>query len=60
MSPSFWTTLSAYCNELAPVSGPLLSTIGETADAITRATHRAASLSASSATLEELLSAVDE
>jgi aspartate/glutamate racemase len=60
MATSFWTTLSAYCNELAPVVGPLLSTIGNTADAITRASTRTTALIASSDTMEDLMSAADE
>jgi hypothetical protein len=55
MSTSFWTTLANYCNELAPVTGPLLSTIGATASALERAADGSRSLTASSATLECLL-----
>lgn len=34
---SIWTTIASYANELAPVAGPLLDAIGQTADAIDRA-----------------------
>lgn len=34
---TFWTTLAAYCSELAPVTGPLLKALGDTASAIERA-----------------------
>lgn len=34
---NFWTSLATYCQELAPVAGPLLASVGETADAIDRA-----------------------
>ena len=37
MTPSFWTALATYCQELAPVAGPLLSAVGDTADAVDRA-----------------------
>ena len=35
--PNFWTTVATFCRELAPVSGPLLDCIGQTAAAIDRA-----------------------
>lgn len=34
---SFWATIASYANELAPVAGPLLTALGETAGAIERA-----------------------
>jgi hypothetical protein len=36
-----WTTIACYCRELAPISGPLLDCIGQTAAAIHRAGARA-------------------
>ena len=39
-SNSFWGTLAGYANELAPVAGPLLDAIGQTANAIDRAEQR--------------------
>lgn len=36
-APNFFTALSAFCQELAPVAGPLLTTVAETASAIDRA-----------------------
>lgn len=39
MPRDFWSTLSDFCTELAPVSGPLLSVLGETAAAIDRANN---------------------
>ena len=33
-SRGFWSTVSAYATELAPVAGPLLEYIGHTANAI--------------------------
>jgi hypothetical protein len=35
--PNFWTTIATFCRELAPISGPLLDCIGQTAAAIDRA-----------------------
>lgn len=35
--PNFWTTIATFCRELAPVSGALLDSIGQTAAAIDRA-----------------------
>ncbi len=34
---NFWTTIATFCRELAPISGPLLDCIGQTAAAIDRA-----------------------
>jgi hypothetical protein len=56
MTPSFWTALSTYCQELAPVAGPLLSAVGDTADAVDRAGRSSSALRASSRSLSaELL-----
>jgi hypothetical protein len=38
--PNFWTTIATYCRELAPISGPFLDTISQTAAAIDRAGNR--------------------
>jgi hypothetical protein len=35
-----WSTIATYANELAPVAGPLLAAIGNTALAVDRAEHR--------------------
>ncbi|KEF41866.1 MAG: hypothetical protein ER33_08950 [Cyanobium sp. CACIAM 14] len=35
--PTFWSTIALYCRELAPISGPLLDSIGRSAAAIDRA-----------------------
>lgn len=37
---SIWGTIASYANELAPVAGPLLAAIGQTAEAIDRAEQR--------------------
>lgn len=56
MTPSFWTALSTYCQELAPVAGPLLSAVGDTADAVDRAGRSSSALRTSSRSLSaELL-----
>lgn len=34
---SFWNALGDFCTELAPVIGPLVSVVGETAHAVDRA-----------------------
>ena len=44
--PNFWTTVATFCRELAPVSGQLLESIGQTAAAIERAEHGTRSLRA--------------
>jgi hypothetical protein len=51
MSQSFWSSVSTYCEELAPVAGPLLAAVGATADAIERADKQTKSLNASTRTL---------
>ena len=37
LSSNFLASLSAYCDELAPVVGPLLTTVAETSRAVLRA-----------------------
>ena len=37
---SIWATIASYANEFAPVAGPLLAAIGQTAEAIDRAEQR--------------------
>ena len=54
-TPNFWTSLASYCQELAPVAGPLLSAVSETAAAV----DRAGRLNGDTARLERLLSAED-
>ena len=44
--PNFWTTVTTFCRELAPVSGPLLDCIGQTAAAIERVERGTRSLRA--------------
>ena len=60
MSQSFWTALASYCQELAPVAGPLLSAVGDTADAVERAGRQTKSLRASSRALSAELLATEE
>jgi phytoene/squalene synthetase len=48
---SFWRALSSYCDELAPVVGPLLSAIGATATAVDRASDPANSARTTGRTL---------
>ena len=61
MSQSFWNTLSSYCEELAPVVGPLLGCVAETADAIDRAGTQPKSRRAlKSAAVQSRLSPEDE
>ena len=55
MSPSFWTTLSAYASELAPVAGPLLTAVSDTANAIDRAGSQTHALTLRAETLEREL-----
>jgi hypothetical protein len=59
-SPTFWTSLASYCQELAPVAGPLLSAVGETAAAVDRVNRGSTTLRGNNARLRELLSAEDE
>jgi hypothetical protein len=44
--PNFWTTIATFCRELAPISGPLLESISQTAAAIDRAGYGTRSLRA--------------
>jgi len=60
MSQSFWSSLSSYCAELAPVAGPLLSAVGETAHAIERAGTQTRSLPTRSRTLRHELVLTDD
>ena len=46
MTATFWTSLASYCQELAPVAGPLLSAVGDTASAVDRAGRSTKALSA--------------
>ena len=48
----FWGTIATYASELAPVAGPLLDAIGQTATAIDRAERRNRSLEAEIRLLE--------
>ncbi len=60
MSSSFWASFASYCNELAPVAGPLLGALGETANAVDRAGRQTQSLRAASRTLEADLLATED
>ena len=40
LEENIWGTIASYANELAPVAGPLLAAIGQTAEAINRAEQR--------------------
>ncbi len=44
--PNIWTTIATFCRELAPISGALLDSIGQTAAAIDRAGFESRSLRA--------------
>lgn len=59
MTATFWNSLASYCQELAPVAGPLLSAVGDTATAVDRAGRSTKALRDDSARLEQLLSAED-
>lgn len=59
-SPTFWTALASYCQELAPVAGPLLSAVGDTASAVDRAGRSASALRSDSEQLSYLVSCEDE
>lgn len=60
MSQSFWSTVASYASELAPVAGPLLAAVSDTAAALDRAESSTRSLRGSSAALEAtLLPAID-
>ncbi len=60
MTATFWTSLASYCQELAPVAGPLLSAVGDTASAVDRAGRSTKVLRDNSDRLSQLLSAEDE
>lgn len=49
----FWSTIAAYTSELAPVAGPLLDAIGQTATAIDRAERQTRALEAAWEELEQ-------
>lgn len=48
----FWTTIATFATELAPMAGPLLEAIGNTAQAIDRADRRNRCLEAEGRWLE--------
>lgn len=48
----FWSTIATYATELAPIAGPLLNAIGNTANAIDRADRRNRSLEAKTLWIE--------
>ncbi len=50
---SIWSTIARYATEIAPVAGPLLDAIGQTAQAIDRAEIQSRSLPAVWEELEE-------
>ena len=52
-SHSFWGTIASYATEIAPVAGPLLDAIGQTASAIDRAERQSKSLEAAWEEVEE-------
>jgi hypothetical protein len=52
-SGSFWGTIASYATEIAPVAGPLLDAIGQTANAIDRAERLSKSLEAAWEEVEE-------
>lgn len=52
---SFWSTLADYASELAPVAGPLLAAVSDTAAAIDRAGSSTRALRGSSAALNATL-----
>lgn len=54
---NFWTSLASYCQELAPVAGPLLDAVGNTAEAVDRANRQNNSLPSSSRTSRRALRA---
>lgn len=58
--PNFWTSLASYCQELAPVAGPLLAAVGDTASAVDRAGRQSSALRASSRALEANLLATED
>lgn len=52
---TFFTSLASFCEELAPVVGPLLSTVADTSNAIDRANKRNENLLLESRALEVAL-----
>ena len=50
---SIWGTIASYATEIAPVAGPLLDAIGQTANAIDRAERQSKSLEAAWEEVEE-------
>jgi hypothetical protein len=60
MTQSFWTSLASYCQELAPVAGPLLSAVGDTAEAVDRAGRQTKALRSASRALEADLLATED
>lgn len=60
MSESFWSSLATYCQELAPVAGPLLGAVGETANAVERANRQTKALRSATRTLEADLLATED
>lgn len=60
MTTSFWNQLASYCHELAPVAGPLLGAVGDTAEAVERARRPTQALRTASRTLEADLLATDD
>lgn len=60
MTASFWSALADYTSELAPVAGPLLSAVSDTAAALDRASSSTRALRSRSAALEaQLAPAID-
>jgi len=59
-SPTFWMALASYCQELAPVAGPLLSAVGDTASAVDRVGRSTSALRSDSEQLSYLVSCEDE
>lgn len=43
---NFWATIATFCREMAPISGALLESIGQTAAAIDRAGNQSRALRA--------------
>lgn len=52
---NFFTSLASFCEELAPVVGPLLSTVADTSNAIDRANRRNDNLKLETRALEVAL-----
>lgn len=58
-TPNFWTSLASFCQELAPVAGPLLSAVGDTASAVDRAGRASGALRSTETDVQRLLRADD-